>query len=256
MTFEIRCPQSTAAAEMLISSRLSEPQLHRIARNLYGASVRMKELLDEVLTRYRGTNRGVEPSDLRELVTSAVDQVALVAEAQSVQIVENIARGPRGHCGPSAHPASSRQLVHKCARCHARRRNHSNLGDSLNAIPFWSRFAIPGRGSIPSFATGSSNHLRPRAKRMASAWALLFHDRPCLIMAGKCGWNRPARAPALRSVCRAVGARRKHYCPKLWARRSVPSRTRRTGGALSRDCLSGSSDAKESAILMISSWAR
>lgn len=63
---------------------------NRIARNLYGASVRMKELLDEVLTRYRGTDRGVEPHDLRELVTSAVDKIALVAEAQSVQIVQNV----------------------------------------------------------------------------------------------------------------------------------------------------------------------
>jgi len=49
----------------------------------------MKELLDEVLARYRGTDRGVEACDLRKLVTSAVDKVALVAEAQSVQIVQN-----------------------------------------------------------------------------------------------------------------------------------------------------------------------
>lgn len=57
---------------------------------MYGASVRMTELLDEVLTRYRGTNRGVEPTDLLELVTSAADKIALVAEAQSVQIVQNV----------------------------------------------------------------------------------------------------------------------------------------------------------------------
>jgi signal transduction histidine kinase len=57
---------------------------------MYGASVHMKELLDEVLTRFRGTDRGVEPSDLGELVTSAVDKIALVAEAQSVEIVQNV----------------------------------------------------------------------------------------------------------------------------------------------------------------------
>jgi len=79
-----------AGAEVLISSTLSEPQVHRIARNLYGASVRMKELLDEVVTRYGGTDRNEELSDLRELVAGAVDKVALVAEAQSVQIVQNI----------------------------------------------------------------------------------------------------------------------------------------------------------------------
>jgi len=34
--------------------------------------------------------RGAEPTDLRELVTSAVDKIALAAEAQSVQIVQDV----------------------------------------------------------------------------------------------------------------------------------------------------------------------
>src|SRR5215467_11781125 len=89
---DLRNPLSTihGSAEVLISSRLTEPQVHRIARNMYGASIRMKELLDEVLTRFRGTERDVEPTDLRELVTSAVDKIALAAEAQSVQIVQDV----------------------------------------------------------------------------------------------------------------------------------------------------------------------
>ena len=33
-----------SSAEMLISSRLSHPQVHRLARNMYCASVRMREL--------------------------------------------------------------------------------------------------------------------------------------------------------------------------------------------------------------------
>lgn len=89
---DLRNPLSTihGGAEVLISSRLSESQVHRIARNLYSASIRMKELLDEVLTRYRGTHTVVERSDLRELVTNAVNKVALVAELQSVQIGQNV----------------------------------------------------------------------------------------------------------------------------------------------------------------------
>jgi signal transduction histidine kinase len=89
---DLRNPLSAihGSAEMLISSGLSEPQVHRIARNLYGASIRMKELLDEILTRYKGTGGRLESSDLRELITSAVDKVALIAEAQSVNIVQNI----------------------------------------------------------------------------------------------------------------------------------------------------------------------
>jgi signal transduction histidine kinase len=92
LVHDMRNPLSTihGGAEVLISSTLSESQVHRIARNLYNASIRMKELLDEVLTRYRGTHTVVERSDLRELVTSAVDHVALVAEAQSVQVVQSV----------------------------------------------------------------------------------------------------------------------------------------------------------------------
>ena len=89
---DLRNPLSTihGSAEILISSRLTEPQVHRIARNMYGASIRMKELLDEVLTRFIETERGVEPTDLRELVTSAVDKIGPAAEAQSVQIVQDV----------------------------------------------------------------------------------------------------------------------------------------------------------------------
>jgi len=62
----------------------------RSAGNLYVASVRMKELFDELLARSSGIDRGVEPCDLRELVTGAVDKVAIVAEAQSVKVVQNV----------------------------------------------------------------------------------------------------------------------------------------------------------------------
>jgi hypothetical protein len=43
---DLRNPLSTisASAEVLIGTGLSEPQIHRVARNLHCASVRMKEL--------------------------------------------------------------------------------------------------------------------------------------------------------------------------------------------------------------------
>ena len=74
---DLRNPLSTihGSAELLISSRLSEPQIQRIGRNMYGASIRIKELLDEVLTRFRGGERGAEPTDLGELVaTGSADE--------------------------------------------------------------------------------------------------------------------------------------------------------------------------------------
>jgi len=81
------------SAEMLVRSRLSQPQVHRIARHIYHASVRMRELLEEFLARSRGAEKKVEPSDVRELVTSAVDKIAVSAEFQSVHIVQVVPEG-------------------------------------------------------------------------------------------------------------------------------------------------------------------
>jgi signal transduction histidine kinase len=89
---DLRNPLSAihGSAEMLIGSKLSEPQVHRIARNLYGASVRLRELLDEFLSRYRGTHELIECSELRELVAGSVAKIRLLAEAHSVQVVQQV----------------------------------------------------------------------------------------------------------------------------------------------------------------------
>src|SRR5271170_1044543 len=87
---DLRNPLTTiqGSAEMLISNKLSEPQVRRIARNLYSASVRMRELLDEFLTRRCAADQ-VAVHVLDELILSAVEKIALVAESQSVQIILN-----------------------------------------------------------------------------------------------------------------------------------------------------------------------
>jgi signal transduction histidine kinase len=77
-------------AELLVGSRLSQPQIHRIARNMYGASLRMKELLDELLNRWASRERESEFCDFRDLIARAVDKIAVIAESQSVRIVQNL----------------------------------------------------------------------------------------------------------------------------------------------------------------------
>lgn len=77
-------------AELLVRSRLSKPQIDRIARSMYGASVRMRELLEELLDRSRSAGTVVELSDIRELVRCAVAKIAVSAEFQSVQIVQTV----------------------------------------------------------------------------------------------------------------------------------------------------------------------
>lgn len=70
---------------------LSQTQARRIARNIYCASVRMRELLEEFLDQSRDQTRSAERegelSDVHELVTRAVDRIAVTAELQAVRIV-------------------------------------------------------------------------------------------------------------------------------------------------------------------------
>lgn len=110
---DLRNPLSAihGCAEILINSRLSDLQVHRIARNLYGASVRMRELLDEFFSRHGGAGNGFEPCDVRELVASAVDKIALVAEAQSVRILQNV---PENFVIGADRPRIQRVLVNLC----------------------------------------------------------------------------------------------------------------------------------------------
>jgi signal transduction histidine kinase len=82
-----------SSAEMLIGSRLSHPQVHRLARNMYCASVRMRELIEEFLDRSRDAENKIERSDVRTLVASAVDKIAASAELQSVHIAQVVPEG-------------------------------------------------------------------------------------------------------------------------------------------------------------------
>lgn len=92
---DLRNPLATihGSAEMLVGSRLSQSQIHRLARNMYCASVRMRELLEECLDRSRCAEKHVEASDVRELITSAIDKIAVNAQFQSVQITQIVPRG-------------------------------------------------------------------------------------------------------------------------------------------------------------------
>lgn len=81
------------SAELLIRSSAAQPQVHRLARNMYRASLRMRELLEQCLDRDRCADRDFEVSDLRDVVADAVEQVAASAELQSVGILQNIPDG-------------------------------------------------------------------------------------------------------------------------------------------------------------------
>ena len=78
------------SAEILVRASVSQPQFHRLARNMYSASIRMNQLLEQCLDRSRRQDRGFEVSDLRDVITGAVDWIAISAEFQSVSIVQDV----------------------------------------------------------------------------------------------------------------------------------------------------------------------
>ena len=92
---DLRNPLATihGGAEMLVDSILSQAQVQRIAVNMFRASVRMRELLEEFLDQGKRVAKQIEPSDIRELVNTAVDEIAARAEFQSVQIVQVVPEG-------------------------------------------------------------------------------------------------------------------------------------------------------------------
>jgi signal transduction histidine kinase len=73
-------------AEMLMYAQLSEAHVQRLAGNMYRASLRIQELLQDLLDVGRGHAGEINPHDLHDLVADVVASFAATAEAQSVKI--------------------------------------------------------------------------------------------------------------------------------------------------------------------------
>jgi len=91
---DLRNPLATihGGAEMLAREGLSPGQIRRLARNVYSASLRMGELLEEFLDRSRGGGIDKRPADVSALVQCAVDTIATSAEFQRVRILQDVQR--------------------------------------------------------------------------------------------------------------------------------------------------------------------
>ncbi len=78
---------------MLAYSELSSEQIQRLSRNMYRASLRIQDLLQDLLELGRGKTGRPELCDLRELAAGVVDSLGGAAEAQSVGLVLDIPEG-------------------------------------------------------------------------------------------------------------------------------------------------------------------
>jgi signal transduction histidine kinase len=89
---DLRSPLAAihGGAQMLIGSHLPEREIRRLGRNLFDASVRIQELLQEYVDLCRTTENRPQPCNLRSLVAHAVERVARAAEARSVTVVQEM----------------------------------------------------------------------------------------------------------------------------------------------------------------------
>jgi signal transduction histidine kinase len=73
-------------AEMLVDADLPPSHVKRLAGNIYRASRRIQELLQDLLNVSRGKTRAPETCRLREVVAAAYESLASTAEAQNVAV--------------------------------------------------------------------------------------------------------------------------------------------------------------------------
>jgi signal transduction histidine kinase len=73
-------------AEMMVDSDLPPSQVKRLARNIYSASRRIQELLQDLVNVSRGKQKAVEVCRLRDVIGAAWDLLAREAETQSVNV--------------------------------------------------------------------------------------------------------------------------------------------------------------------------
>ena len=73
-------------AEMLVDAELPPSHVKRLAGNIYRASRRIQELLQDLLNVSRGRSGSVEVCRLREVASAACDSLASAAAAQNVAI--------------------------------------------------------------------------------------------------------------------------------------------------------------------------
>jgi signal transduction histidine kinase len=77
-------------AEMLVDADLPPGHVKRLARNIYRASQRIQELLQDLLNVSSGQRRPPETCRLREVALAACDALAASAEAQRVAVTLDI----------------------------------------------------------------------------------------------------------------------------------------------------------------------
>jgi len=78
-------------AEIMVDSEIAPQQLKRLAGNIYRASRRIQELLQDLVNVGRGKTEGAEVCHLHEVAAAACDSLAPAADAQGVAVCLDVA---------------------------------------------------------------------------------------------------------------------------------------------------------------------
>ena len=89
---DLRNPLGTvyAAAEMLMELEPTPNQVKRLARNIFRAAGRMRELLTDLHSVARGERVAAEMCDVREIIAAASDAASAITKKHNVQILLEI----------------------------------------------------------------------------------------------------------------------------------------------------------------------
>jgi signal transduction histidine kinase len=80
-------------AEMMVDTDLPPNQIKRLAANIYRASRRIQEMLNDLVNISRGKTRAAELCRLRDVIDAAVDSFRTSSEAQGVRIHVDVPPG-------------------------------------------------------------------------------------------------------------------------------------------------------------------
>lgn len=105
---------------MMVDSDLTQPQVKRLAGNIYRASRRIQELLQDLVDVSRGKTAGAEMCRIREVIAAAVEAVSHAAGAQEVRII---------------HDAPPEDIELPMERARVERVLVNLLGNALEAMP-------------------------------------------------------------------------------------------------------------------------
>ena len=195
-------------AEMLVDADLPPAHVKRLAGNIYRASRRIQELLQDLLNVSRGKTGAPEMCRLREVAAAACESLAAAAEAQGVTLALEIPPEIEAAAGAQPHGARLRQPDRQRAGSHAGRRRGAHLGGDARMARRWCTWKTTARGSRRRSARSCSSRSSARASATGWGWAWRSRARPCWSTAATCGWNRsPAAARDSASACPAPTSR-------------------------------------------------